>query len=203
MPRPFALAAVAAAAAWLPPVIFGLRWDSYRAARDFISELGAASAPDAQAVNASFAAAGLLFVAVCAAIAKWQRDARVVPALLLVSLVGWSYVVAAVVPCDAGCPSQGSATQALHNNVGAFAYLAGAVGLLLAAGVRSAAPRGPAWLAAASGSTVLASLMAMGAPELDEVRGAAQRLAEAAIFTWLLVEARAAGTSGLPRGERR
>lgn len=83
MSRPFALAAAATAAVWLPPVVFGWRWDAYRAGRDFISELGAAG-----------------------------------------------------------------------------------------------------------------GLVAMGAPELTDVRGAAQRVVEAAVFAWLLVEARVAGQAG-------
>jgi len=62
------------------------------------------------------------------------------------------------------------------------------VGLLLAAGT-PAARRGPAWLAVVAGSVALASLVGMGAPELGDVRGAVQRLGEAAIFSWLLVEA--------------
>lgn len=193
MRRPFVLAAAASAAAWLPPLLFSLRWDAYSATRDFISELGAAGAPDALAVNASFLVAGLLFVASCAAIARRQGGTRTAVAMTLVSCVGWSYVVAATVPCDSGCPANGSVSQAIHNNAGFLGYLASAAGLLLASGRRAAALRGPAWLAAAAGVLTLASLVAMGAPEWGAIRGAAQRTGEGAIFTWLLVEARAAG----------
>ncbi len=192
MPRPFVVAAAATAAAWIPPVVFGRRWPDYRAARDFISELGAAGAPDAAAVNASFFIAGVLFVATCALIARPRGGGRAIAVLSLVSLVGWSYVAAAFAPCDSGCPAEGSATQMLHNSVGGLGYLAGAVGLLLAAGT-PAARRGPAWLAAVAGSVALASLIGMGAPELGDVRGAVQRLGEAAVFSWLLVEAYVVG----------
>jgi hypothetical protein len=48
------LAAAATLAAWVPPIVFGLRWPDYRASRDFISELGAVGAPDAGTVNVSF-----------------------------------------------------------------------------------------------------------------------------------------------------
>jgi hypothetical protein len=178
-------------AAWVPPIVFGLRWPDYRASRDFISELGATGAPDASAVNVSFLAAGLLFMAACVLIARRKGGGRAMAALSLVSLVGVSYIVAAVVPCDAGCPSEGSATQMLHNGVGGLGYLAAAIGLFLAAGAPFPAPSGPRWLAAASGAIALASLMGMGAPELSGVRGAVQRLGEAGIFTWLLVEAAA------------
>lgn len=191
MHRPFTLAAAATLVAWVPPVVFGLRWSDYRATRDFISELGAAGAPDAAAMNVSFLIAGLLFVAACVLIARRKGGGRAAAALALVSLVGVSYVMAAIVPCDAGCPSEGSLSQMLHNTLGGLGYLAGAIGLVLAASVPSTAPGGPRWLAAAAGGIALASLMGMGAPELDDVRGALQRVGEAAIFTWLLVEAAA------------
>lgn len=42
----------------------------------------------------------------------------------------------------------------------------------------------------------IGGLVAMGAPELADVRGAAQRVVEAAVFAWLLVEARVAGQAG-------
>jgi len=195
------LATAATLAAWLPPVVFGLRWPDYRASRDFISELGAVGAPDAAAVNASFLVAGLLFVATCAAIARRQGGDRAIAVMALVSMVGWSYVMAAFAPCDSGCPAEGSPTQVLHNAVGGLGYLAGALGLLLASMTRSATPRGPAWLAAAAGGIALGSLLGMGAPELAEVRGALQRLGEAALFSWLLVDAvavsRARQTAGV------
>ena len=191
MPRPFLLAAAATLAAWVPPIVFGLRWPDYRATRDFISELGAAGAPDAAAVNVSFLVAGLLLVVACLSMARRTPGGRRAAALGLVSCVGWSYVMAAFVPCDAGCPAEGTATQMLHNAAGGLAYLAGGVGLLLAAGGRTGNAGGPAWLAIGAGIVALASLMGMGAPELADVRGAMQRLGEAAIFTWILVEAAA------------
>lgn len=190
LPRPLLLAAAATLAAWLPPIVFGLRWPDYRASRDFISELGALGAPDAAAVNLSFVVAGGLLVVTCLSMARLGSGGRRAAALGLLSAVGWSYVMAAFVPCDAGCPAEGSASQMLHNAAGGLAYLAGAVGLLLAAGGRTDAG-GPAWLATGAGIIALASLLGMGAPELADVRGAIQRLGEAAIFTWLLVEAAA------------
>lgn len=184
------MAVVATAAAWLPPVVFGLRWADYRASRDFISELGAAGAPDAAVVNLSFLAAGALFVATLVLMARGLRGRRVA-VLGLVSCVGWSYVVAAFVPCDAGCPASGSPAQTLHNAVGGLGYLAGAAGLLMAARVRTTEARAPGWLSLTAGLIVFATVFGMGAPELAGVRGALQRLGEAAVFTWLLVEASA------------
>lgn len=194
MSRTFALAAAATAAVWLPPVVFGWRWEAYRAGRDFISELGAAGAPDAAAVNATFLVGGGLFVAACVALAR--AAGRGAAALALVSLVGWSYVVVAFVPCDAGCPAEGSPAQALHNAVGALGYLGGGIGLLLASRTPGGARHAPSWLAGTAGLVAIGGLVAMGAPELADVRGAAQRVVEAAVFAWLLVEARVAGQAG-------
>lgn len=191
MSRPFLLAAAATAAAWLPPVVFGRRWPGYSPSRDFISELGAAGAPDAAAVNLTFLLAGVLFVAVCAALARAAGRGAV--ALALVSLVGWSYVVVAFAPCDAGCPAEGSPTQALHNTVGAVGYLGGGIGLLLLARGRESRRDAPAWLATAAGLLAIGGLVAMGAPELAGVRGAAQRVVEGGVFVWLLVAAHRAG----------
>jgi hypothetical protein len=201
VPRPLAVALAATIVAWVPPVVFAVRWPEYRAARDFISELGAAGAPDASAVNLTFLAAGVLFVAACAAIARASQGRAL--ALSLVSLVGWSYVVAAFVPCDAGCPAEGSATQALHNAAGALGYLGGGIGLLLAAQAASSDRHAPAWLARVAGALAIAGLAGMGAPELADVRGVLQRVVELGVFGWLVVEARALEPAGPRHPDRR
>lgn len=192
MSRPLILAVAATVAAWLPPIVFGLRWPGYSPSRDFISELGAAGAPDAAAVNLTFLLAGLLFVATCVTIARATRGSTT--AMMLASLVGWSYVVVAFAPCDAGCPADGSSTQALHNAVGALGYLGGGIGLLLASRAGAPGRHAPPWLSVAAGLLAIGGLVAMGAPELADVRGAAQRVVEGGVFVWLLVTARRAAT---------
>lgn len=188
------MAAVATAVAWIPPIVFGARWPDYSALRDFISELGAAGAPDAAAVNASFALAGVLFVATCLAVARAHAAWRV--GIALVSAAGWSYVVAAVVPCDAGCPAQGSSVQALHNTAGAAGYFFAGIGLLLLAGpVSRAGHPAIASLSRLAGVTAIGGLAAMGAPELEASRGALQRLVELGLFVCLLALARATSAS--------
>lgn len=198
MPVPFTLALMATAVAWLPPMLFGVRWHDYRAVRDFISELGAAGAPDASVVNVSFAIAGALFVAACAAVGRARPAWRV--GLALVSAAGWSYLVAAIVPCDAGCPAQGSSQQALHNTVGAAGYVLAGIGLLLLAGRMSRDGRPAlASLARAAGVVGIGGLAAMGAPELEAVRGALQRIVELGLFASLLAIAQATNVSSSPR----
>lgn len=179
------LALAATAAVWLPPFVFAARWPAYSAVRDYISELGASGAPDAAAVNATFAAAGLLLVALCVGLARARPALRL--ALTLVSAVGWSYLLATIAPCDAGCPADGSPTQALHNSAGALGYLLGGLGLMAAR--RPLATLGEprlAWSALLAGVVAVAGLVAMANPELDDVRGLCQRFVELGVSAWLL-----------------
>jgi hypothetical protein len=182
------LAVAATVAAWLPPVVFAARWADYRASRDYISELGAVGAPDAAAVNAAFAMAGALVVALCVGLVRARPYLRL--PLGLVSAVGWSYMVAALAPCDSGCPADGSARQALHNAAGALGYLAGGLGLMMAR--RPLAARGQralAWSGLVAGAGAILGLVAMGSPELADTRGLWQRIVELAVFCWLVATA--------------
>jgi hypothetical membrane protein len=190
----FPLAVLATVVAWAPPTAFGVLWPAYSPVRDYISELGAQGAPYAAAVNASFLAAGVLFVTTCLALSRRQSASRT--GLLLVSAIGWSYVVAAFARCDAGCPAEGSATQAVHNTVGALGYLLGGIGLLRVAGPLAKNHQdSAAVLARVAGLTALAGLIAMAAPELGDVRGLVQRVVEFGVFAWLLVAARPTSVS--------
>jgi hypothetical membrane protein len=184
--RPLAIAA--AVVGWVPPIVYGLGWPGYDPVRQFISELGATGAPDAAAVNVWFLVAGTLFVAAVWALSTAWAISRVT--IALVSAIGVSYVVAAFVPCDAGCPAEGSTMQAIHNTSGAFGYFLGGIGLIRSAQTFAAAGApGLAWFARCAGAIVLAGLMAIGAPELASSRGLAQRLLEAAAFVWLVATA--------------
>jgi len=179
---------VAAAVALLPPIVFGALWSEYSAVRDYISELGAAGAPRAGAVNGSFALAGAAIVWACVTFGRTMPRLR--GPMWMLAALGVSYLVAAVVPCDTGCPAEGSSSQALHNTVGALGYLVGGLGLLAAGKVDAARGAAPlAWGARLAGVAVIGGLIAMGAPELDSVRGLAQRAVELAAFAWLLAAA--------------
>lgn len=171
-----------------PPLVFGARWPDYSAVRDFISELGARGAPDAAAVNLSFAAGGLAVLWACAVLARSRPALR--GAMWLVAAIGGSYVVAAVAPCDAGCPAEGSSTQALHNAVGALAYVTGGIGLLRAgAALKGRGTAGLAWAARLAGIVAIGGVVAMAAPELSALRGLTQRTIELAVFGWLMAAA--------------
>ena len=91
--------------------------------------------------------------------------------LALVALIGVSWTVAGVLPCDAGCPAEGSASQAVHNTVGLLGYLGGAVGLLwLGAPLKRT---GAHWHAAVTTSCGVVALAALAA----------------AVFGWMLFTA--------------
>ena len=191
---------VAVALTLAPPVVFGGRWPDYSAVRDYISELGAGGAPDAAAVNLSFAIAGVAVVWACGALGQAVPVLR--RSLWLVAAIGVSYIVAALAPCDAGCPADGSSRQMFHNISGAVGYLTGGTGLLLAGRALAANGRPVlAWGARLAGVMAVGGLVAMGAPELADVRGLTQRLVEVAAFTWLLAMA-AATRRGLVHPER-
>lgn len=185
----FVLAVAVTAVAWLPPLLFGWWWPDYSMVGDFISELGARGAPRASFVNLTFGVAGALFVGTCVAIGLTTPGWRV--PLTLLSAVGISYVVAAFVPCDSGCPSVGSPSQAVHNTVGAAGYLCGGIGLwLLGKPLTHAGRPIAATLARGAGVVAIGGVIAMGSPELTDIRGAIQRLVELGAFASLLAIAR-------------
>lgn len=103
----------------------------------------------------------------------------------------WSQPVAfigtAFVPCDAGCPVGGSATQMLHDLLSLFTYFAGAAGIFLLSfpPVR----RGKPWayaLLRISGIAFLVLFAIMLSPELHGIRGLLQRLGDALLAAVLL-----------------
>lgn len=198
MPRPALFLAVAATlTAHVPPLAFGAIEPGYSSVRDYISELGASGATNAGAVNVTFVLAGALVAATCAALRRaLPAGPAAVGGLTLVSLIGVSWLVAGVVPCDAGCPAEGSTNQAIHNTVGLVGYLGGASGLLwLGATLRRSGALWHAAVTTACGVAALVALVAMATPDLSDVRGLSQRAGEAAVFGWLLLTAHSAPTA--------
>jgi len=98
------------------------------------------------------------------------------------------YLLAALAPCDTGCPAGGSVRQAVHNLGGVLEYLGGGLGLLL---IGAGQVRTPG-LQRSAFSTLLAAFTTLGVfffilgAEPDHpLRGLWQRVAEAAIFGWI------------------
>lgn len=186
--RACGLAAVAFAVA--TPLVAGALTPHYDRCAQFISELGAVGAPHASWVRfAGFLPTGVLGVLFAGLSLRTARDLRARWGLLLFSGVGWAYVVAAVFPCDPGCPVSGSASQQIHSAFGLVEYLGGGIGLALLAGSGPGGAPRPAvrWLAGAGAAVVLAGFVGMLVPALEPVRGAVQRAAEGALFLWLTV----------------
>ena len=99
--------------------------------------------------------------------------------LACLGAAGVAYLVSAVFPCDPGCPSTGSLTQAVHNAFGLLEYAGAVAGFgLLARALRSPACALAALLVAAGWAGMLL-------PSLAPFRGASQRVAEGAIFLWI------------------
>jgi len=100
----------------------------------------------------------------------------------------FAYLGAALAPCDAGCPIDGSASQTIHNWIGILSYLGFAAGTLLLAFT----PRAH-WVLRIV-FVLLAIIIGLGffimpTENLEPVRGAIQRyleIAQLAVF-WLLL----------------
>jgi len=169
---------------WLEP--------GYDHSAQYISELGAVDAAYPALINY----AGFLPVALLVATFVWfgapalatSRSAAVGCGLLLGVAAG--YLLAALAPCDAGCPASGSARQAIHNLGGVLQYLGGGAGLLLIGAAQART--------ADMGRTALSTLLAavtvlgvfffiLGAEPGHPLRGLWQRLAETAIFGWIAI----------------
>jgi len=180
----------AATLALLIPLLAASGEPAYSHRRQFISELGATGAAHGTMVAAlGFAPIGVLtlafFTLLYGLLPHTSQNTR---GIVCLAAVGVAYVVSAWFPCDAGCPSTGSWSQAIHNAFGLLEYTGGVVGLLLlGSGLQRSAP----WKALAPacfGAALItaAGFIAMLLPALGDRRGWSQRLAEAALFGWIV-----------------
>ena len=107
---------------------------------------------------------------------------------LLLFLWPFGYLAAALAPCDAGCPADGSSSQAIHNVVAAISYFGFALGTLLLALTPKTAWPVRVGLVLLATITVFGFLLMASYPMM-EIRGAIQRyteIAQLAVF-WLLL----------------
>jgi hypothetical protein len=178
-----------AAMALLVPLVGAYGEPRYSQRAQFISELGAADAANARLVAVfGFVPIGALVLAFVVLMAGvFPRSRRTSLGLFGLAAVGTAYLVSALFPCDAGCPSEGSFSQSVHNLFGLLEYVGALSGLLLLANaLRSSAE----WRSLGGPSIACAALIAVGffamlTPALQPMRGASQRIAEAAIFGWV------------------
>ena len=186
-------ALASAAAAWIVvvPLWAGATTPGYSHIASYISELGALGMPFGRLVSfGGFLPAGLLTVAFLVAVAPLVPTAGVgrVGYWLLLG-IGTSYIGAALARCDPGCPATGSSRQTVHNLLGLLEYGGGGIGLWFLARPPVGGPQG-GWVRAGlrgTGAVAIVALVLMGVPELAQHRGLAQRVAEAALFSSLLL----------------
>lgn len=171
----------------VPPWWFARRRPGYSHLRNTISELGETGAPDARRVAwLAFAPLGLaVWVFAALLSARLPSDAKT--GLVLLCLLGVSYVGAAVFPCDAGAPFWGTWRNQLHNLVAAVGYFGAGAGLieLGRAFEDLASLSGLAAVTGALGKGVLLGIFALSFD--SPVRGLVQRVIEAAVFGWMVL----------------
>lgn len=180
-------------------VLFGLTFygvgaaikPGYSSASHFISELNATGTAWAQELGYfGFIPLGVLFGAFL-----WAAGphAQVRGASRLGWILLWaqplSLVAVAFVPCDAGCPLEGSAAQALHNLQGVVAYFASGLGLILLSFALPLAnsPAYPRHFLRLAGAAFAIVFVVMLSPDVAPVRGALQRTADAFLALSLLI----------------
>ena len=186
--RTLALVTVAYALAFY--LVGGAIKPGYSHAANFISELNATGTPWARQLGLfGFVPLGLLFAAF---LAVAYPAARPTGASRVGFLLLWSqpfaFLGVAAAPCDAGCPTEGSVQQQLHNLLAVGTYLAAALGYLLL----SFHPRlGAAgrWLLRGAAVAWIALFALMLAPELAAVRGLLQRVADGILWGVVLLVA--------------
>ncbi|MGH7559321.1 MAG: DUF998 domain-containing protein [Gemmatimonadota bacterium] len=179
-------AILGAATVLLVTVLGGLGFPNYSHASQYISELGARGAPNAELINlAGFLPAGLLISAF--AFFAWRalpRSGVTSLGLIGIALFALGYVAAAFFPCEAGCrPTQRSFSQTVHNLLGLAGYLI-APPALLALGWQARRWPDATWLSVlgfVSGALTFLGLLFLS--PTFEYAGVAQRVLEGSVLT--------------------
>lgn len=131
------------------PIYFGALDPTYDPTRNFISELGDATAPDAWAVNwLGFLPTGLLLIVFgCLAWRALPRSTATALAMLGVILFAAGYAGAAFFPCDTGCTGTTSSfSQQMHYATSLPGYFLAPITMLLL-GIAARRWPGGAWIA--------------------------------------------------------
>jgi hypothetical membrane protein len=172
------------------PIYFAALDPSYDSARNFISELGAAGAPNAALVNwYGFLPTGIVQCGF--ALFAWlalPRSSFTTLGLLGIFFFAIGYVGAAFFPCDAGCrPEDPSFSQTMHNLTGLLGYLGAPLFMAILAFASSRWPNG-SWLAVIAGVGALGSAYGLSGlfDEASGLAGQAQRILEFSVLAWIL-----------------
>jgi len=152
----------------------------------FISELNASGTPYAWAIGwLGFVPFGLLsagLLIVTSPSAPVRGASRFGYWLLMAEPI--AYIGSAIAPCDAGCPSDGSLNQTLHNVLSLITFFATMLGLLLLAFTPGlSATKRLVWISVSCVWSVLFGLMIDDS--MTALRGLLQRLAEGVVYSTL------------------
>jgi hypothetical protein len=179
------------------PCVFGSMWSGYSHVRHYISVLGSRSAPHADAVNylgfLPIGVATLVFlVAIGPSLPALPRARR---ARWFLAAFAIGYIGTAFLPCDPGCPALGSISQCLHSLLAVCGYTGAIVGLAMLATTfrRDEHWRGLGAFTWACALAVAAGFVLMLLPAMAPWRGLTQRIAEGAVFAWVVTAAYRAG----------
>ena len=172
-------------------MVYGGGWlkGDFDLVSQFTSELTTSGTPWARAIAASHVVWGTLGLAllwVAAPMAPLAGVSRIGYWLLASEPGVW--IGSAFLPCDPGCPVDGSLTQTLHNLWAAATFVATTVGLLLLACNRAVSRAARlAWALLAM--LWLTTFVLMLVPDAAPVRGLIQRLGEGTLYGTLCVVA--------------
>ena len=159
----------------------------YSHTANFISELNATGTPWSQQIGwFGFVPLGSLiaaFLFVAAPAARVRGASRFGYWLLFSQAI--AYLSMPFAACDAGCPLEGSSSQAMHNLVGLLTYFAAGIGMVLLAFAPSLGKAARSALALA-GIAWLSLFLLMVDPALQPSRGLLQRIAEAILCAVLV-----------------
>lgn len=155
-------------------------------AANYISELGARGAANGEIVSlVGFLPIGIASLVALIASARLEANRQLRASIGWMMVLPLAYITAAFARCTDRCAGMDGA-QFLHNLAGMAEYLGGAIALAIAGAVLWRDGRKPLstalWLSSAG---LFIFLGYLGQP-LFEFRGGAQRLAETALFGFLL-----------------
>ena len=178
--------ATAALLALLVTVVGGATVPGHSHAAAYISELGARGTAHGEVVSlAGFLPIGLASLVALVASARLETNRQLKVSIAWMLVLPLAYITAAFARCTERCAGMDGA-QAIHNMAGMAEYMGGAIALAVAGSTLSRSGRRSLstvfWLLSAG---VLICLWCIGQPQF-EFRGAAQRLAETALFGFLL-----------------
>lgn len=173
------------------PLIGGSLVQNYLHFENYISELGAVGTQFGTTISlGGFLLIGLLvicFLIVSKPLVNFTGIAKV--GYYFLFFIGFSYIGAAFAPCDIGCPAEGTMRQSIHNSLGVFEYIGGAIGLLMLS-TSTHYQHGHnryKFTLLFSSAVVFIAFIAMATPELAVWRGLIQRIAEVSLFGSLIV----------------